>query len=139
MAQDAQSPPPGEPPDGTGTPPGGPPGGSPPGGVLPPGPGGGYPQLPPQPAVPATPPTNGMAIAGFVCALCGIVTCGVASVVGLILSIVAMNQIKQAEGRMGGKGLAIAGLAISIVLLAFWLLYLIFAILVVGTAASFAP
>lgn len=104
MAQDGQSPPPGEPP-----------GGTPPGGALPPGvqlPPEGYMQLPQQPVVPVGLPTNGMAIAGFVCALCGLVTCGIASVVGLILSIVAMNQIKQAEGRIGGKGLAIAGLAI---------------------------
>lgn len=49
-----------------------------------------------------------MAIAGFVCAfVCGLV--------GVILSAIAMSQIGKSNGRLTGKGLAIAGLVISIV------------------------
>lgn len=49
-----------------------------------------------------------MAIAGFVCAfVCGLV--------GVILSAIAMSQIGKSQGRLTGKGLAIAGLVISIV------------------------
>jgi Domain of unknown function (DUF4190) len=50
--------------------------------------------------------TNGMAIASLVCAfLC--------SILGLVFGIVALNQINQRP--QGGRGLAIAGIVISIV------------------------
>jgi hypothetical protein len=59
-----------------------------------------------QPGMPQR--TSGMAIAGFVlsffCAL-----------LGLIFSAVAMGEINRSGGTVGGKGLAIAGLVISIV------------------------
>lgn len=75
---------------------------------------------PPPPPPPGPPPqyegynpqyqpsakTNGMAIAGFVLSFfCGIL--------GLIFSAVALSQISKTG--QGGKGLAIAGLVISIV------------------------
>jgi hypothetical protein len=49
--------------------------------------------------------TNGMAIAGFVLSF-------FCSVLGLIFSIVGLNQIK--ERGQGGRGLAIAGIVISV-------------------------
>lgn len=49
--------------------------------------------------------TNGLAIAGFVCSLVFLV------VPGLIMSIIALGQIKKSG--QGGKGLAIAGIVIS--------------------------
>ena len=52
--------------------------------------------------------TNGMAVAGFVCSL---IVCWP---LGLIFSIIGMNQTK-ADPSQGGRGLAIAGLVISIV------------------------
>jgi len=53
-----------------------------------------------------------MAIAGFVCAfLC--------SILGLILSGVALSQINASGGTQKGKGLAIAGIVISIISLVF--------------------
>lgn len=58
---------------------------------------GGYPQ-------PAR--TNGLAIAGFVLSF-------FISLVGLILSIIALNQINRSNGTQKGKGLAIAGIVIS--------------------------
>jgi hypothetical protein len=77
----------------------------------------GYPQpgYPPQPqgyppgyGYPyAAPTTSGMAIAGFVlsffCAL-----------LGIIFSAMAISEINQSNGMKTGKGLAIAGLVISI-------------------------
>ena len=54
--------------------------------------------------------TNGMAIAGFVCALATICT-GISAILGLIFSIVGLNQIKKTGEE--GKGLAIAGIVIS--------------------------
>jgi hypothetical protein len=52
------------------------------------------------------PKTNGLAIAGFVCAF-------LLSLVGLILSIIALNQINKSNGMQKGKGLAIAGIVIG--------------------------
>lgn len=53
------------------------------------------------------PKTNGMAIAGFVCSL-------LCSPLGLIFSILGMSQTSK-DPSQGGRGLAIAGLVISIV------------------------
>ena len=53
---------------------------------------------------------NGLSVAGFVCALCGFLTCGITSVVGLILSIIGLSNSKK-EGQT--DGLAIAGIVIS--------------------------
>jgi Zn-finger nucleic acid-binding protein len=53
------------------------------------------------------PRTNGLAIAGFICAfLC--------SLPGLIMSIIAYKQCKDSNGTLGGEGLALAGIIISI-------------------------
>ncbi|NMM98440.1 DUF4190 domain-containing protein [Bifidobacterium olomucense] len=49
---------------------------------------------------------NGLAIAGFVCSF-------LFSIVGLVLSIIGLNQIKKQGGK--GRGLAIAGIVISII------------------------
>lgn len=57
------------------------------------------------------PKTNGLAIAGFVCSIVGWFCCGITSIIGLILSIVALSQIKNRQE--GGKGLAIAGIVIG--------------------------
>ena len=73
-------------------------------------PGYGYPPYP-QPS----PPTSGWAIAGLVCGILGCATIGLASVLGIIFSIVAM--VKTRDNRAGGRGLAIAGLVVSIITL----------------------
>lgn len=54
------------------------------------------------------PKTNGMAITGFVCSL---LCCWP---LGLIFSIIGMNQTGK-DPSQGGRGLALAGLIISIV------------------------
>lgn len=64
------------------------------------------------------PPTNGLAIAGFVVSL----VCG--GPVGFVLSLVALNQISKSPTPQGGKGLAIAGAIIG----GLSSLYLIFAV-----------
>lgn len=58
-------------------------------------------------AYPAAPKTNGMAIASLVTS---IVCCGP---IGLILGIVAKNQIKASRGTQGGDGMATAGIIIG--------------------------
>ncbi|MDO3403210.1 DUF4190 domain-containing protein [Mycolicibacterium neoaurum] len=82
------------------------------------------PPLPPQGYPPATwapylpyppyagfpphrpPGTNGMAIAALVSALAGLVFCGLPSVAGLILGVIAMRQTKRTG--QDGYGLALA-------------------------------
>ncbi len=62
---------------------------------------------------------SGMAIAGFVLALVGIIPCfwfwvlQIPGYLGVILSAIGLKQTK--DGKMGARGLAIAGLIIGII------------------------
>ena len=76
----------------------------------------GYP--PPASGYPGAAPaagTNGLAIASLVCSVVGVV-CGIGSILGIVLGIIAMNQIKRTG--QGGRGLALAGIIVGAVLLA---------------------
>lgn len=110
-------PPPGDsgyPPPGQGySPPPGPSYPPPPGGSYPPPPGPGY-AAPPGPMYPQAVGTNGMAIASLVCSLLGWL-CGIGPILGIIFGIIALGKIKQTGE--GGRGLAIAGIAIGAVLI----------------------
>jgi hypothetical protein len=98
-----------------------PPGGTPPG--YPPQPPGSYLPYPPPDQGQQQQPGNGMAIAGMVLGIVGIVFCWIPVVgpaiglVGLILSIAGMSRANAVGGK--GKGMAIAGLVCSIVALLF--------------------
>jgi len=59
--------------------------------------------------------TSGLAIASLVLGISGLFTCGIGSIVGLILGIVAMSQVKKSNGLVGGYGIALAGTIISAV------------------------
>lgn len=59
---------------------------------------------------------NGFAIAGFVCSF-------FTSIIGLIFSIIGLNQIKRQGGK--GKGLATAGIIISVAKLGIYLLLIV--------------
>jgi Na+/melibiose symporter-like transporter len=59
-----------------------------------------------------TPKTNNLAIASLVVSLIGFLPfCGIGSIVGIVLGVIALNQIKQTHE--GGQGLAIAGIAVG--------------------------
>jgi prepilin-type processing-associated H-X9-DG protein len=65
-------------------------------------------------AAPAAPPkTSGMAVASLVLGICGLLSCGITSLVGLILGIVALVRINKSRGQQSGQGLAIAGIVVS--------------------------
>lgn len=90
-------------------PPGPPPGafappGPPPGAFAPPGP---PPIYVAQPIPMGPQKTSGMAIAGFVLSF-------LFSLLGLIFSIIGYNECKKSGGTIGGQGLALAGIIISI-------------------------
>lgn len=78
--------------------------------------------------------TSGLAIASFVCSLCGIPFCLI-SVVGLVLGIIALVQIKN-DPYKRGKGFAIAGVIISSIMVAILLFY---TALIIVFAASSGP
>lgn len=72
------------------------------------------PSLPNLPAA-APPPakTSGLAITSLVLGLLGLISCGISSLVGLVLGIVSLTQISKSQGRLKGQGLAIAGVVVS--------------------------
>jgi hypothetical protein len=100
--------------------------------------GGGY----PPPSYPGYPPydpyrqgkplgTNGKAIASLVASLAGLVFCGLPSIAGLILGIIAMRECKRTG--QDGYGLALAGTIVGGLVAALVALYIVF---VIGIAAS---
>ncbi|MDH4240422.1 MAG: DUF4190 domain-containing protein [Phycisphaerae bacterium] len=71
--------------------------------------------------------TSGMAIASLVLGICGILTCGLSAIIGLILGIVGLCAINKRAEQLKGKGLAIAGIvtsAIAIVLIPFMAIFM---------------
>ena len=78
-------------------------------------------QPPPTPGSPPPPPpkTSGLAITSLVLGCLGLLTCGITSLVGLILGIVALVRINKSKGQLGGQGLALAGTIVSAAFLLF--------------------
>ena len=72
--------------------------------------------------------TNGMAIAGFVLSLLGCT-----SPLGIIFSAIGLNQISK-DPSQGGKGLALAGLIIGIIIVVCYILWAFFWAALFGTA-----
>jgi hypothetical protein len=111
----------------------------------------GYPQLPPPlypqgggypPPFPGYPPydpyragkplgTNGKAIASLVTALGGLVCCGLPSIAGLILGIIAMRECERTG--QDGYGLALAGTIVGALVTVGMALYFV---IVIGLAVS---
>jgi len=77
------------------------------------------------------PGTNGKAVAALACSLGGLLFCGLPSVVGLILGIVAMRETKRTGQE--GYGLALAGTIIGGLVTVGFVLYILF---FVGLMAS---
>jgi prepilin-type processing-associated H-X9-DG protein len=69
-----------------------------------------------QPAA-APPKTSRLAVTSLVLGCLGLLTCGITSLVGLVLGIIALVRINQSKGQLGGQGLALAGTIVSAVFL----------------------
>jgi hypothetical protein len=114
----------------------------------------GYPQMgyPPPPPVGYPPPypggyaygydpygtsrppgTNGKAIGALVTSLAGLMLCGVPSIVGLILGIIAMRETKRTGQE--GHGLALAGVIVGALAVAGWLLYVVIIIFAIAVSS----
>jgi len=99
--------------------------------MMPPGARGPAGGLPPMGAMPSsgslsfepvpTPGTNGLAIAALCCGIAGILP--VAAVVGIVLGIVALGQLRRRIQR--GRGLAIAGIVLGALWLVGWVALLV--------------
>jgi hypothetical protein len=116
-----------------------PPPGYPPPGYPPAAPGyqpyaGGYPYAtdPYDPYRTMKPPgTNGKAIGALATSLAGLLFCGLPSIVGLILGVIAMRETKRTGQE--GYGMALAGAIIGGLVTAGWVLYFL---LIIGIYAS---
>ncbi|BBX09347.1 DUF4190 domain-containing protein [Mycolicibacterium aichiense] len=104
----------------------------------------GYPYPPPaypgygdpyDPYRPTKPPgTNGKAIAALVTSLAGLLLCGLPSIAGIILGIVAMRETKRTG--QDGFGLAVAGVAIGAVIIALIVLYIAFVVILAASTTT---
>ena len=65
----------------------------------------------------AAPRANALAITSLVLGCLGLLTCGITSLVGLVLGIIALVRINKSGGQVGGKGIALAGTIVSAALL----------------------
>ena len=89
----------------------------------------GYPGDPYAPYRPLKPTgTNGKAIAALVTSAAGLLCCGVPSIAGIILGIIAMRETKRTG--QDGFGLAVAGVALGGVVVALVFVYIIFVVIV---------
>lgn len=68
-----------------------------------------------QPPVAPQPEKNGMCTAGFVLSLIGIFTAGITSLFGLIFSVIGL--ITSGKKKQAGKGKAIAGIIMSVIMI----------------------
>jgi len=69
--------------------------------------------------------TNTLAIGSLVASVIGVL-CGIGSIVGIVLGVVALNQIKRT--RQGGYGLAVAGIVVGVATLIISMIWAIYAL-----------
>lgn len=67
--------------------------------------------------------SNGLAIASLIVSLIGLCSC-IGSIVGIVLGVMSLNQIKERGGE--GKGMAQAGIWIGVAGIVIWVAYLVF-------------
>jgi hypothetical protein len=91
-----------------------------------------------DPYRPVRPPgTNGKAIAALVTSLVGLMCCGLPSVAGLILGVIAMRETKRTG--QDGYAIALVGVIIGGLVVAGWVLYLLLYIGVMASGWQWAP
>jgi hypothetical protein len=95
----------------------------------------GYPYDPYRPMKPLG--TNGWAIAALIISLVSLLFCGVTSIVGLIIGIIAMRDTKRTG--QDGYGIALAAVLISGIQLALWVLYGLLLVVILASGWQWAP
>jgi hypothetical protein len=81
--------------------------------------------------------TNGKAIAALVTALAGLMFCGLPSIAGLILGIIAMRECRRTG--QDGYGLALAGTIVGGLITALLVLYIVFVVGIFASGFQWAP
>jgi len=71
---------------------------------------------------PGTAKTAGLAVASLVAGILGLCTAGLGGIAGVILGIFALRKIGRSGGALRGRGLAIAGLIVSVCTVLVWML-----------------
>lgn len=74
-----------------------------------------------SPVTPPRPHTSATAIVSLICGILSFCTAGVSGVVGLVLGVAAVVVIRRSGGMKKGAGLAVAGIATSLVGILVWL------------------
>ncbi len=69
---------------------------------------------PPAGPPPAAPPNNQLAVGSIIASGIGLL-CGIGSIIGIVLGVVAKNQIKASGGTQGGDNLATIGIVLGAV------------------------
>lgn len=81
--------------------------------------------------------TSGWAIASLVCSLVGLcLTGGIGAILGVIFGHIALSQIRNSNGALGGRGLALAGLIIGYASIALAIIVVIFFVIVASQVPS---
>ncbi|WP_197381963.1 DUF4190 domain-containing protein [Mycolicibacterium mengxianglii] len=81
------------------------------------------------------PGTNGKAIAALVTAVGGLVLCGLPSIAGIILGIIAMRETKRTG--QDGYGLALAGLIVGSLVVLLGILYIVFIVVIASNSSTY--
>jgi hypothetical protein len=94
-----------------------------------------YPGYPPAPYGPywagKPPGTNGKAIAALVTAIAGLLFCGLPSIAGVILGVIAMRETKSTG--QDGYGIALAGTIIGALAVVFFVLYIALMVIIAAS------
>jgi hypothetical protein len=81
--------------------------------------------------------TNGWAIAALIISLVSLLFCGLTSIVGLIVGIIAMRDTKRTG--QDGYGIALAAVLISSIPIVLWVLYWLFFVVIFASGFQWAP
>ncbi|MFX0573151.1 DUF4190 domain-containing protein [Nocardia nepalensis] len=74
---------------------------------------------------------NGLAIGSLIASIIGLCSCGIGAIVGIILGVIALNQIK--ESGQQGRGMALAGIWIGAVAIVLWIAYIVLDVALTAT------
>lgn len=81
------------------------------------------------------PGTNGKAIAALITAIGGLLLCGLPSIAGIVLGLIAMRETKRTG--QDGYGLALAGLIVGCLVVALGIFYVLFIIVIAASSSSY--
>ena len=85
--------------------------------------------------MPAAPRTSGSAVASLVLGIIGIVVCTPCGIFAVIYGHRALPEIDRSNGTIGGRGMAIAGLVLGYIAVAFLALAVVFLLIALAAKA----